>query len=124
MSQQPPPLQHDQEPPPFAFSEPPPLPFMQPPALPIQPIAASPSPPLIKEGRLNPNVTFLLGIWAGIGLCAVAFCFLAISGRFEPVVRWVQRTAEDLQSPEPAQSASPIAETDNDAEVEKQEIPE
>lgn len=116
------PLQHDEEP--SQFTEPPPLPFMQPPALPAQEIAASPVPSPPKEGRLNPNVMFLLGIWVGIGLCAVAFCFLAISGRFEPFVRWIQRTSEQLESSEPSSKpGSPIAEKD-DPEGNTPETPE
>lgn len=117
-----------QQPPPLPFTEPPPLPlqqdeellpFNEPPPLPLQPsLAAQPIPLPSKEGRLNPNITFLLGIWVGIGLCSVAFCFLAISGRFEPFVRWIQKTAKDLESSDSAQPSdeSPSATTDEKAD--------
>lgn len=89
------------QPPPLPATEPPPLPFMQPPPLPLQNDASAPSAPTpANEKRLNPNVTFLLGIWAGVGFCAAVFTFLAINGRLAPLVVWLEEAAKQKQSPE------------------------
>jgi ribosomal protein S27AE len=52
------------------------------------------------------NLIFLLGIWAGIGLCAACFTFLGTSGRLVPLLRWLEGTAHQEASP-PADPTKP-----------------
>lgn len=108
------------QPPPLPPMAPPPLPFMQPPPLPPQIVESLPPArtPAI-ERRLNPNLTFLLGIWAGLGLCAAAFAFLAITGRFGPLVRWLETAAREKQGPaaNPGQPASSAAKSETKVET-------
>lgn len=52
------------------------------------PANATPAP--AKQSRLSPNITLLLGVWVGLGLCAAAFTFLAVTGRFAPLVAWLE----------------------------------
>ena len=71
----------------------------------VPPLASVP-----QKRRLNPNITFILGIWVAIGLCAVAFTFLAITGRLAPLVAWLesakQKAGQDSKSSDAKRSST------------------
>lgn len=75
---------------PSLYTEPPPLPQR---SVPTEPARTSRNRVPPQDPGISPNATFLLGIWVGVGLCAVAFAVLAITGRFGPLVRWLETTA-------------------------------
>lgn len=77
------------------------------PAAPSQVGAPAPVLAAQTERRLNPNVMFILGIWVGLGLCAAAFTGLAITGRFAPLVAWLETAAQKETKQEEREQPKP-----------------
>ncbi|HJT31724.1 MAG TPA: DUF4339 domain-containing protein [Pirellulales bacterium] len=91
----------------------------------------APPPPLVapRESRLNPNHTFMLGIWVGLGLCAAAFTFLAITGRLAPLVAWLETTAKKEEKSKqdapvaPNETQQPVVSSEADQIDDAEEVP-